>query len=173
MMNNVCVVKTCTCANGASATGVNCVSHGASSCVGGDYDQSGNFKSCFCNAGVAANGAACPTHGSRFCLSCNAGYTLVNNTCQPNNCNVVNSCGTNFGGSGDYNQGSYGYNTIQYNSFKKLYYCIVFEISQNLLCYNCNIGYYHTSLKTKNILVKIRILREETTKMSQFVLIVF
>ena len=65
--------------------------------------------------------------------------------------------------------------TTQYNTIvkKQLYYCIVFEISQNLLCYNCNIGYYHTSLKTKNIRVKIRILREETTKMSQFVLIVF
>ena len=123
MISNVCVVKTCTCANGAPASGVNCVSHGASSCVGGDYDQSGNFKSCFCNAGVAAYGSVCPTHGTRFCLSCNAGYTLVDNACHANNCNVAGWC---YGGTG--NGGSSGGLKVCFCNAGASAYRVVLEI---------------------------------------------
>ena len=108
-----------------------------------DAGGSGSLKVCFCNAGAAAYGADCPTHGQRFCTSCISGYTLINNTCQPNNCNVVNSCGSGYGGSGDYNgwwNGSGGLKVCFCNAGVASYGADC-PTHGTRFCLSCNAGY--------------------------------
>ena len=71
------------------------------------------------------------------------------------------------------NQGSCGYNTIPYNSLKKLYYCIVFEIMWKNCGTVCTIGDFHTSLNFENILDKIDNFRVNLLEIHKFITIHF
>ena len=111
--NRVCSSpqNTCSCSNGAAATGAACTSNGANICTScsSGYYKNGNTctgcrsgcgagtrettacssaanrvctsNTCSCSNGVKATGTACTSNSANICASCNTGYDKTGNTC--------------------------------------------------------------------------------------------
>ena len=117
---SVCTSNTCSCTNGAAATGAACTSNGANICTScsSEYYKTGNTctgcrsgcgagtrettacsyaanrvctsNTCSCSNGVKATGTACTSNSANICTSCNSGYHLSGTSCVAYSCSCLN-----------------------------------------------------------------------------------
>ena len=154
-------IPVCTCSNGTAATGEDCDFSGEV-CASCDDGYALNETSetcalttntCVCSNGTPASGENCTSESAENCQSCNNGYHLTNDECEPNQCVCSNgeaSSGTACLTSGNTfcTSCNSGYHLSDNNCVSNVCVCPNGQASTSCssngttLCESCNPGYY-------------------------------